>query len=137
MSKKKAIILAVCSLIAGLLCGGWGLGFAFVGYLNFTQRAQKAVPYVGAWEDLRALRNLRNGDTNSAIESLESQLDSNLVELWIWHKDTPLEKRDLHLLKLVSEVRDYRTKYPRAKQLPEIEQMVAEVLSWSDSKQRP
>jgi hypothetical protein len=137
MSKTKAITLACCTLIAGLVCGGWSTGVLFASYVKFTAQGNKAVPYVGTAWNLRDLENLRNGDTNSAIESLESQLDGNLVELWIWNKDTPAGKRDAHLLKLLSKVRDYRTEYPRAKQLPEIERTVAEVLSWGGSKQKP
>jgi hypothetical protein len=127
MSKKKAITLAVCSLIVGLVCGGWLYGFGFVSYLKFTSQGQKAAAFVGASQDLRVLKNLRNGDTNSAIESLEVQLDSHLVELWAWNKDTPPGKRDPHVLKLLSNIRDYRSNYPR-RNWP----TVPEILSWTD-----
>jgi hypothetical protein len=134
MSRARIIVLAFCSLVAGFICGGLLVGFAFGYYAKVTSAGMKAEPYTGAWQTLNVLKNLRNGDTQVAIESLEFQLDGNLVLLWGWNKDTPVGKRDPHLLKLLSDVRDYRSNYPRAKKYPEMEGPVTEVLSWTDAQ---
>ena len=132
MSKKKAIILAICSLIAGVFCGGLPPALALASYMKMTSQEEKARSYREPWIDLDALGKIRGGDTNSAIQFLEGQLDTALLEIWMRNKDIPVEKRDPHLLQMLADVRDYRSSFPRTRKNPELDQMIAEVLSWGN-----
>jgi hypothetical protein len=131
MSKTKAIILASISLTLGIVIGGGLVGYWTVRYMEFTASSMKAVSYTGAAQSVMRLDHLRRGDAQFPVESLEVQLDSDLIGLWGFYKDTPGHKRDAHLLKLLAKIRDYRAKYPRKTEHPEIDQTVAEVLAWS------
>ena len=83
---------------------------------------------------MMVLENLRQGDAKSPIELLEVKLDGDLISLWAFYKDTPANKRDPHLLKLLAKIRAYRMKYPRSTEHPEFDQTIADVLAWSESK---
>jgi hypothetical protein len=131
MSNTKAIILACISLILGIVIGGGLVGYWTVRYMKFAALAMEAVSESGAAQSVMRLDDLRRGDAQFPVESLEVQLDSDLIGLWGFYKDTPADKRDAHLLKLLAKIRDYRAKYPRKTEHPEIDQTVAEVLAWA------
>jgi hypothetical protein len=135
MSKTKAIILAGCALILGVVGGALitrhVLICGFLAYMKLTSSGMEATSYTGAAQSVMLLDHLRRGDAQFPVESLEVQLDGDLIGLWAFYKDTTADKRDAHLLKLLAKIRDYREKYPRKTEHPEIDQTVAEVLAWA------
>jgi hypothetical protein len=54
------------------------------------------------------LHQLRSDDTNQAIETLEGQLDTQIIELGMLDKDMPVAKRDPAHLRLITRLHDYR-----------------------------
>ena len=131
MSKTKAIFVATISLTLGIVIGGSLVGYWTVRYIKFAASATKAESYTDAAQSVMRLDHLRRADAQFPIESLEAQLDGDLIGLWGFYKDTPADNRDAHLLKLLAKIRDYRAKYPRRTEHPEIDQTVAEVLAWA------
>jgi hypothetical protein len=131
MSKTKAIILACGTLVLGIVVGGLLVGFVFGWYLKFTASGMEARACTSAAQSIRLLEHLREGDAQSRIDSLEVQLDGDLVSLWAFYKDAPPGKRDPHFLKLLGKIRDYRAKYPHTTGHAELDHTVAEVLAWA------
>jgi len=131
MTKTKAIILASGTFLLGIIIGGLLVGYVFVQYLKFSGSGMEAQAYTSAAQSLRVLDYLRQGDAQSPIESLEVQLDGDLVSLWGFYKDTPADRRDPHLLKLLAKVRDYRAKYPHKTGHAEMDQTITAVLAWA------
>ena len=123
--------MACISLTLGIVIGGGLVGYWTAQYMKFAASSMTAVSYTGAAQSVMRLDHLRRGDTQFPIESLEVQLDGDLIGLWGFYKDTPVDKRDAHLLKLLAKIRDYRAKYSRKTEHPEIDQSVAEVLAWA------
>jgi hypothetical protein len=131
MTKPKAIILACSALLFGIIIAGLLASYVFVGYVKFTASGMQAQAYTSAAQSVRLLDHLRQGDAQSLIEQLETQLDGDLVSFWGFYKDTPAEKRDPHLLKLLAKIRDYRAKYPHTSGHAELDQTIQEILAWA------
>ena len=81
MTKTKAIILACSSLILGIVIGGGLVGYWTVQHIKFAASSMKAVSYTGAAQSVMRLDYLRRGDAQFPIESLEVQLDGELIGL--------------------------------------------------------
>jgi len=131
MSKVKAVVIACSAVLAGIVIGGLLVGYACIRTIKFINSGNEARAYTSAAQSFMLLDQLRRGDVQSPIDSLEVQLDGDLISLWGYHKDAPADKRDPHLLKLLAKVRDYRAKYPHRIQHPELDRTIAEVLGWA------
>jgi outer membrane murein-binding lipoprotein Lpp len=60
--------------------------------------------------DLGALKSIRSGDTNAAIEKLERDLNSARIDMEMFIVDEP--RPDTNYMRVLEKTRDYQTKHP-------------------------
>jgi len=110
-----------------------GAGMGMLGfYFLFDQGAQKYLATMQAAQAnsaLSGLKRLRSGDTNRAIEHLESELDSALIGLTALYYDASAKKPDTMVQKTLGRVRDYRAKHPREIEDAEVSAAIAYALN--------
>jgi hypothetical protein len=82
-----------------------------------------------AGESYDALKALRSGNTNEAIELLESRLDIQTIKLRGLATSEPDTKKRAAHLRALYRIREYRSKFPRKTDSPELDKSVAEALS--------
>lgn len=104
------------------------LGFYFL----FDQGAHKYLETMEgtqASSALSGLKRLRSGDTNGAIEHLESELDGALIGLAGLYYNAPNKKPDALVQRTLGRARDYRAKYPREIEDVEVSGAISNVLN--------
>jgi hypothetical protein len=92
----------------GLLVGGGLVGFFGKRYLEKTILHTSMV---SAGHSYSVARDLRAGDTNAALETLEQSMDGEAVVLWSFLSEVSPSRRDAAALRTLSRLRDYRVKY--------------------------
>jgi hypothetical protein len=132
----RTILIAIAFLVIGLLAGGaagWysardDLARTWVGVTFYRAASEGRL-------QIRILQDLRKGDTKRSIETLELLLDANLVMLAQFREeDLPKEKIEaIHAA--ISEIRQYREKYPRVAASPSAQEAIGKALSLKRSKQ--
>jgi hypothetical protein len=132
---RRAILLTAV-LIIGLGAGGAAGWYAGRDYLA---RAWVGIsPYRAAVEgklQTRLLRQLRQGDTEKAIATFETLLDANLMMLaQLEENGLPKDKVD-EIYAAISEIRQYREKYPRDAGSPSAQEAITKALSLKRSGQ--
>ena len=131
MSKTRALILAVAALVIGGVIGGWGV-FRFG--VRFTSDLATSTMAAQATTTVRTLDCLRAGNTNGAIKLLESDLDGALIGLGASIPDIPPSRHDPLYLKAVQLARDYRAKFPRTDNPPEVTEAITRTFNLLDEK---
>jgi hypothetical protein len=134
MKNIRPLLLLLIALLAG-----WAIGLYSTQhfYDKWIRRYQTHSALDGVNDRLTALTALRAGDTNGTAELLESQLDGQVMALGAMLQTMPdgqLQPRDLRLL---AQLRDYRAAHPRKTGEPEIDQIIANVLSSTNSQNHP
>jgi len=124
ISKTVGVGLVVCFLlgVAAGGIGGWYFGFHFL--LNAWVQEQSG----DVKGHLDALQKLRSGNTNEAIEFLESRLDDDLVVL----EPEGYQLQAQVLTEMYSALRaakQYRTEHPRKSRRGIVDEMVRNALS--------
>jgi hypothetical protein len=106
--KTKRVLAIVGAFIIGFCSGGasvfWGMR-SYLGQIDALHAAS------AAGSCLAALRPLRSGDTARAIDSLELQLDGELVGL-VCMRDSLRGEQAKMAAGILKHIRDYRAKYP-------------------------
>ncbi len=131
MSKTRALLFALAALIIGGVAGGWGVSKfwgRFTGDLSASSMAAEASTTV------RILERLRDSNTTGAVESLEIKLDGALIGLGAFIPEIPESRRDPMYIRAVEIARDYRDKFPRTNDSPEISDGVARAFSLLDGQ---
>jgi hypothetical protein len=109
-------------LVVGLIIGGAAGWFAAGRYYSrWVEQfvSAGALPELGdAYHPLKALRA---GDTNEAIDLLETQLDGAIIQLSAIVPEEKDEKMKAAYIRALTRVRDYRTAYPRKSGLAELD----------------
>jgi hypothetical protein len=116
------------------------------GVLGFHQgyHASMARRDSDAFATSRALTQLRNQDYESAVDLLETRLDSEVIQcdaakesyrspyniFWLIFRRDPQVARS----QLLASVAEYRTKHPSISTLPEVRQRIAAILKEASSK---
>ena len=118
MSKRAAIILAVVTLLVGIVAGGWAVADF---YGHFTMRLILGQLTAEASTTTATLKRLRAGNTTNTVELLEIKLDGDLIGLGAMLTDTLELKSDPQYIKTLQMVRDYRTQFPRKSGSPEVD----------------
>lgn len=117
-------------LLIGLIVGG-AAGWFITG--RHYSRWAEAFASAGALPELgnayHPLKALRAGDTNEAIDLLESQLDGAIMYLSAVLSQEKDEKMKAAYGRALTRVRDYRATYPRKSGSAELDEGVAEALS--------
>jgi len=76
------------------------------------------------------LRRLRAGNTNNAIECLETDLDGDLLSMALIRTTTPDFMRDPSFIQTRAMVKAYRTEFPHKSSHPDIDEKVAKALQF-------
>jgi len=109
-------------------------------YDRLRENDQKRCLFEQTSDGLYLLQQIRGGETNRAIDYLEGRVTMNLVQFWVYDKQDPTAQSGL--ANLMSEVGNYRAKYPNSRstfatmlwngKTLNASQAVAEVLSWTN-----
>ncbi len=75
-----------------------------------------------------ALNALRSGDTTNAMELLEIKLDGGIIGLGSMLEEMPAHRHHKNQIKQMKAAWDYRTKYPRKSDNPDMDATVAAYL---------
>ncbi|MFA6716714.1 MAG: hypothetical protein WCS27_15140 [Victivallaceae bacterium] len=130
-SLKKIAGFSAC-IIGGIILGGIITFHLFNKiYCHFVVKDQEVFIRHEIISPYTVLLPLRKGNTATAVERLEMQLDSGLYGMAV--NNRMLDSEDHLLLK---KIREYRAKYPRKNKNPEIETKINELLSLSSPKHR-
>jgi hypothetical protein len=126
MSKTRALLLALAALIIGAVAGGWGVS-KFWGRLTADLSASSMA--AEASTTVRILERLRDGNTTGPVELLEIKLDGALIGLGAIIPEIPESRRDPNYIRAVGIARDYRSKFPRTNDSPDVSDGVARAFS--------
>ena len=110
--QHKVITAAVSSFIAGGLLVGIVAYVSFNRFLHQEFVASYHAQAVEAQFAVRSLSRLRSGDTDKVIHDLDLMLNANTLQLAEYENAVPTAQREAYVYRTLSEVRDYRTKYP-------------------------
>ncbi|HVU08475.1 MAG TPA: hypothetical protein VHG89_08030 [Verrucomicrobiae bacterium] len=132
MSKRTATILSISTLIVGLITGGWIVAAWFNNAAKQLIRhtveisIQSRVSKIDV--EVEELKYLRVNQTTNAINSLEFNLEGDLIELEPFVINSNLFKSEKWNIEVLQKVIDYRNQFPY-KTNPDVETNVAEVLN--------
>jgi hypothetical protein len=130
MKLKFLVSLAVmAALVAGFFLGRWQTRHTVDSY--FLQMSRPEVKRATADFSKAAglLKAIHAGDTNAAIERLESELDTQILYIGAVTEATPVSERDKQWLSRIRWLRNYRADHPRKTETPAIDEQVAHFLS--------
>jgi hypothetical protein len=126
MKKSYVILFVALALIFGAGGGWFAAGYRYGQWANDFASA-------GTLGDLgeacRALESARSGDTNIALETLESRLDMAIIGWAAQVRETTDSKKREGYVRALARVHAYRTAHPRRTDSPEIDGAVAQALS--------
>lgn len=108
---------------------------AYVGF-KWADTYMTANSFVGISDSYEALRALRAGDTNEAIDTLELQMNGHILEFAAARKDIPLAKLKPSDIRLITRVRDYRAAHPYLED-PQLDPVIASILSLTNKTMWP
>ncbi len=131
-------IRPILFLIIALLVG-WAIGLYSTQhfYDKWIRHSQTQNAFMGVNDRLTALIALHAGDTNGAAELLETQLDGQLAVLAPIIQNMPSGELQPRNLRLLTQLRDYRAAHPRKTGGPEIDQIIAGILSSTNIQNHP
>src|ERR1051326_6380525 len=131
MTNLRAYILATVTMVFGAGMGAGAVYYLFdKGAQHYLATAQTAE--IGS--AVSVLKRLRAGETNSAAELLEIQLDGALIGLGAMCHQTGVHKRNSMLQKTLARARDYRKQYPRSDENAEVGAAITNALNFADEK---
>jgi hypothetical protein len=128
MTRTKGILLGIAAFAAGVVAGGaYTIRIAdeFVAQMGEMEADRDSMSSEGGvYMEVRLLENLRSGDNTKAIATLESQLDRNLISLGL----VPEQRRKERTLKALRVAKEYRERFPRATDHPQVDASVQRTL---------
>jgi|SRR5688572_21490164 len=134
MTKTRALLLALAAFVIGAAAGGWAVS-------RFWDRLNNDLSLgplgAEASTTVRTLERLRAGNATGAVELLEIKLDGALVGLGAFMRETPPSNRDPLHLKVLSMARDYRARFPRTHDSPEVARSIARAFTLLDEPSQP
>ena len=127
-SKVLISILVLAVLVAGYFVGQWQTRRTVDAYFAklMSPEVRRATAEFSHAAGL--LKAIRSGDTNEAIETLEADLDTNILLIGAVAEATPPSERDKQWFSRIRWLRDYRATHPR-KSDQFIDEQVAHYLS--------
>jgi hypothetical protein len=132
MKKHVTILLPIATLIIGL-AGGWFASAHF--YNRWIAWYMKTSEYNNLSQRCRVLTELRAGETNDAVKSLETLMDGDILGLGAFVREMPADESRADDIKLLVAVRDYRAAHPWKAGIPEVDKGMAEVFSLVSTNQ--
>lgn len=126
-TRTKITLVALAAFLGGGVVGGAAGGYVAI---HFTSRFFSDGWMLGNGVDTQAqvsiLKNLRDGETQKAIEFLETTLDGKVIGLQISEENA--ERTNQAVAKAIQKAREYRAQHPRHTQYPEVDESVSKVL---------
>ena len=118
---------------------GWAIGLYATQhyYEKWIKRYRTHSAFDGVNDRFTILKALRAGDTNGTTELLENQMDNQIMVLGAMIQDVPPDQLQPWDLQLLVQLRAYRAAHPRKTNRPEIDQIVARVLSSTNVQIHP
>ena len=109
MSKRRAFLFSAVALIFGLVAGGYATSKWYRRTL-YQFGADGAAAELG--KDHSVLQYLRKGDTNTAVDLLEADLDGQMLVVEVMLREIPKAQQDTNDVVLLERARAYRRAYP-------------------------
>jgi hypothetical protein len=109
MNKRRALLFAIVALAFGLVAGGYATSKWYERYL-YRFCADDAAAELG--KDHSVLHHLRAGDTNSAIDLLEIDLDGQMIAVQGMLEEIPKAEQNTNDVVLLERARAYRKAHP-------------------------
>jgi hypothetical protein len=133
MKKYVTFLLPIATLVIGLV-GGW---FATAhSYNQWIASYMKTSASVNLDARCRALSQLRAGNTNQAVETLEIEMNGDILTFGSFLRDMPADEHRAADMKLLAAVRDYRAVHPwKTADYPDVDKAVAEVFALVSTNQ--
>ena len=126
--QTKLILVTLGAFLGGGIVGGVAGGYAAIYFTShFFSDGWMLGNSVDTQTHVSILNNLRDGETQKAIELLETTLDGKIVSLQTSEENT--QKTNEAVAKAIQMAREYRTKHPQHTQYPEVDEMVSKVLN--------
>ncbi|HLH55975.1 MAG TPA: hypothetical protein VKY92_20400 [Verrucomicrobiae bacterium] len=119
MKEAFLFLLAIGVLIIG----------AFLGYFYRLQRTTTIDVSLDASKTYTILRDLRSGDTNAVFETLEKDLDVNVISLRAILDERPQMEHAKNYTNLLRRIAEYRSVHTRHNQDSNLDQMVTAALN--------
>jgi len=136
MKSKLLITLALlAALAAGFFLGRWQVTRSVDAYIAKLTTPEVRRATAGFSISAGLLKAIRSGDTNEAIETLEADLDTQIMYIGAVAEATPAAARDRQWLSRIRWLQDYRAAHPRKTDQPFIDEQVAHVLSLLQTNQ--
>ena len=111
MSKQRAFLFALATLIVGLVAGGYTAARVWEHSMKQFAAAAAGASVQSA---LASLNRLRAGKTNDVIELLEIRLNGEMLALEIILEEIPPHRRDTNSVSLLERARAYRAAHPKS-----------------------
>jgi len=127
-SKLLIPLVVIAALVIGFFLGRWQIRHTVDSYFAEMSRPEVRRATAEFSKAAGVLKAIRAGDTNEAIETLESELDTQIMYIGAVTEATPVSERDKQWLSRIRWLRDYRVTHPR-KSDPFIDEQVAHYLS--------
>jgi hypothetical protein len=118
---KPFLLLLAFALVAAIAALG--------GYLFEMRQSTEAYELVGASETFELLGNLRAGDTNAAMDALETDLDMRVIVLRGILDESPRMKHAPNYTNLLRRVAAYRAAHPHHNGDTNIDSLVVQALN--------
>ena len=133
----KSKLLIALALIATLTVGFFAGRFQAMRYFgrNYVKVIMPDIRHATANFSHAAglLKVIQSGNTNEAIETLEGDLDTNIMLIGAAVEGTPVAERDKQWLSRIRWLREYRAIHPRKTDDPVLDEKVAHTLSIADT----
>jgi hypothetical protein len=127
MKRFITIFLSILTLIIGL-AGGWFTAAHF--YNRSIESYMKTSEYNNLSQRCRVLTELRAGQTNEAVATLETLMDGDILGFGSFVRDMPADGHRPADIKLLATVRQYRAAHPwKAAGYPDVDKGVADVFA--------
>jgi hypothetical protein len=129
--------LVLVALVGGFFLGQWQTRRTVDRYIAKLMIMTPEVKHATADFSRAAglLLQIRSGDTNAAIEDLEDELDSNIMEIGAVTEATPVSERDKQWLSRIRWLRDERAEHPRKTEYAAIDEEVAHIFTLVETNQ--
>jgi len=134
MKRLRSIWVPILMFVVGLI-----IGCGVTAYLGFRQAdsymTDSSLGGVGIKCNL--LQLLQDGDTNKVIQSLEGEMDADILQYAAMKRKVPVHKLEPSVVRLITRVRDYRAAHPYSSGDPRIDRFVASILSLTNKTMWP
>jgi hypothetical protein len=127
-SKLLNSLVVIAALVIGFFFGRWQVRHTVDNYLAQMTRPEARRATADFSKAAGLLKAIEAGNTNEAIETLESELDTQIMYIGAVTEATPVSQRDKQWLSRLRWLSDYRANHPR-KSDPFIDEEVAHYLS--------